>query len=306
MSTIGVDSSIPGSALELDSGQSVDRLTSLLVRFRIRASLFHSGPLCGLHVFDEVPGRAFLHVLRRGEMLVRHRGEQGMVETRLSRPTLLLFARPVHHAFINPPRDGPDFTCATLDFDGGAANPLVQSLPSMVAIPLADIEGIEPTLDLLFSEADRARCGSRLLVARLFEVVLVQVLRWIIDHPAQAGVSQGVLMGLADPRIARALIAMHESPQGDWSLQRMAACSGMSRSAFAAAFRSAVGTTPAAYVLDWRLSVAMSMLLAGHPVKKVAGDLAFGDAATLSKAFRRRVGTSPRHWLSAASGLGGP
>ena len=235
-----------------------------------------------------------MHVLRRGEMDLRYQGGQGLERTHLSRPTLILFPRPVHHEFINPPVEGSDFTCATLDFDGGDRNPIVQSLPAAVLVPLEEIEGIEPTLALLFSEADTSRCGSRLLVDRLFEIVLIQVLRWVIDHPAEAGISQGMMMGLSDPRLAKSLIALHDNPKDDWSLDKMASTAGMSRSAFATAFKSAIGTTPAAYLMDWRLSVATSMLRSGRPVKQVAEDLGFADASTFSKAFRRRTGTSPR------------
>lgn len=279
--------------------QSVDRLAALLDRFRVRASLFHTGPLCGLHIFEEAPGRAFMHVLRRGEMEVRHQGAQCLVRTHLVRPTLLLFPRPVYHEFINPPADGADFTCAALDFDGGDRNPIVQALPPAVLIPLDEIEGIEPSLALLFSEADKVRCGSRLLVDRLFEIVLIQVLRWVIDHPLEAGVTQGMMRGLSDPRLAKSLIALHDAPQQDWPLERMASIAGMSRSVFAASFKSATGTTPATYLLDWRLSVASSMLRAGRPLKQIAIDLGFSDAPTLSKAFRRRTGLSPRSWLTA-------
>jgi AraC-like DNA-binding protein len=215
---------------------------------------------------------------------------------------LLLFPRAVHHEFVNPPVDGSDFTCATVDFDGGARNPIVQSLPDVIALPLKEIAGLETTLDLLFAESDQVRCGSRLLANRLFEVVLIQVLRWIIDHPTQARVSQGMMMGLSDPRLARSLVALHRTPEEDWSLERMASIAGMSRSAFAAAFKTSTGTTPAAYLLDWKLSVAGSLLRNGRSVKQVALDLGFADAPTLSRAFRRRTGASPRDWLAARGG----
>lgn len=278
--------------------QTLDRLTALLERFRVQASPFHSGPLCGHQVFDAVPGRAFMHVLRRGEMEVLHRDAQGSRRIRLTQPTLLLYPRAVHHEFLNPPADGADFTCATLDFDGGARNPVVQSLPDFIALPLEDIDGLKPALDLLFAESDQPRCGSRLLVSRLFEVVLIQVLRWIIDHPEQARVSQGMMMGLSEPRLAKALVALHRTPDENWSLERMANIAGMSRSAFAAAFRTSTGTTPAAYLLDWKLSVASSLMRTGRSVKQVALDLGFADAPTLSRAFRRRTGHSPREWLA--------
>src|SRR5690606_23318173 len=156
--------------------------------------------LCGLHVFDPVPGRAFLHVLRRGTMAVEHQGDHGLVRTALAEPTLLLFPRPVHHVSRNAPVDGSDFTCATLDFDGGERNPIVQSLPAMLAGPQAEAEGLAPPLALLFAEADGVRCGSRLLAGRLFEVLLVQVLRWALDNPAQSGVPHGTLAGLSHPQ----------------------------------------------------------------------------------------------------------
>lgn len=290
------DSSTP----EAPEPAPVDRLAPILDRFHVRAQLFHTGPLCGLHVFDAVPGRAFLHVLRRGTMEVEHQGDHGLVRTALAEPTLLLFARPVHHVFRNAPVDGPDFTCATLDFDGGERNPIVQSLPDLLAVPLAAVEGLGPTLDLLFAEADRVRCGSRLLAGRLFEVLLVQVLRWALDHPAQSGVHHGTLAGLSHPQLARALSALHARPGEPWPLERLAAQAGMSRSAFAAAFKHAVGTTPAAYVLDWRLGLAATRLREGRAVKQVAHELGFAGAGALSKGFRRRYGVSPRDWGTGA------
>lgn len=107
-----------------------DRLSSLLERFRVQAALFHSGPLCGRHVFAPQPGRAFLHILRQGEMEVRHPdGDTALPRLKIDSPSLLLYPQPLHHVFHNAPLEGPDFTCATLDFDGGARNPIVQSLP---------------------------------------------------------------------------------------------------------------------------------------------------------------------------------
>jgi AraC-like DNA-binding protein len=282
----------------LPSG-SVDRLSALLERFRVRAALFYSGALCGTTVFEPRPGRALMHVLRRGSMEVRHRrGEVPVPRFHITEPTLLLYPKPLHHEFINPPRDGSDFTCATLDFDGGEHNPIVHALPPLVRVPLSAVEGLRPALDLLFAETDRVRCGSRLLADRLFEVVFIQLLRWMIDHPAQAGVNNGLISGLAEPRLAKALVAMHRSPSESWSLARMASESGMSRSAFADAFKTATGITPAAYLSHWRMSLAMSMMRSGQPVKLVAAELGYASASSLSKAFKHAVGASPRGWFS--------
>lgn len=71
----------------------------------------------------------------------------------------------------------------------------------------------------------------------------------------------------------------------------------MSRSAFAESFKTVTGTTLAAYLSDWRLTLAASMLGAGQPVKQIAADLGFASASSLSKAFKQRVGVGPRKWL---------
>jgi len=278
--------------------QPIDRLSALLERFRVRAHLFHAGPLCGTTRFDAQPGRGFLHVLRRGEVQVEHPARKG-VRRRLviDEPTLLFYPRPLAHDFRTPARDGSDFTCATLDFDGGERNPLVRALPPLIVLPIARVEGLGATLGLLFAETERVRCGQRLLADRLFEVVLIQLLRWLVDHPQEAGIQPGLLTGLADARLARALVALHERPGDAWTLEAMAAEAGMSRSAFAGAFRDALGQTPADYLADWRIALAQGRLREGQPVKLVANALGYANASALARVFGARTGMAPKQWL---------
>ena len=277
----------------------IDRLSSLLERFRVRAHLFHAGPLCGVTHFAAQPGRGFLHVLRRGEMALTHRAKSGAPRRiRLREPSLLFYPRPLAHDFHNAPVEGSDFVCAALDFDGGPSNPLLQALPSVVVLPLARVEGLEQSLQLLFAETDRLRCGARLLADRLFEVVLIQLLRWLLDHPDEAGIPSGLITGLSEPRLARALAALHERPGEPWSLERMAAQASMSRSAFAAGFKAAVGQTPADYLAHWRLALAQSQLRQGRSIKAIASELGYANPSALSRLFTQRIGLSPRRWLT--------
>lgn len=276
----------------------IDRLSSLLERFRVRAHLFHTGPLCGITHFDARPGRGFLHVLRRGEMTVMHRPRQGLPRRiAVKEPTLLFYPRPLAHDFHNAPAEGCDFVCASLDFDGGDRHPLARALPPLLVMPLREAGGLEHTLALLFAETERIQCGQRLLADRLFEVLLLQLLRWVLDHPAEAGLPAGLLTGLAHPKLARALVAMHEKPGEAWNLASMAAAAGMSRSAFAALFKAQVGEPPAEYLVRWRISVAQGLLRRGEPLKSVAGELGY-SASSFSRAFSQAVGMSPRAWLN--------
>ncbi len=287
---------MPGTSSPADA---VDRLSALFERFRVRAHLFHTGPLCGVTRFAAEPGRAFLHVLRRGDMVVTHRDRRAALPRRMAlhEPTLLFYPRPLEHHFHNAPSDGSDFVCATLDFDGGIRHPLVQALPPVLALRIRDVDGIDQTLSLLFAETERVRCGQRLLADRLFEVLLLQMLRWLLDHPGRGGLQAGLLPGLAHPRLARALTSLHERPGQAWSLEAMAHEAGMSRSAFAAEFKATLGTTPGDYLLRWRVSLAQTLLREGASVKAVSDGLGYASPAAFSRAFAQVVGDSPRGWM---------
>ncbi len=280
----------------------IDRLSGILERFRVQAQLHHSGALCGLKHFDACEGHGYLHLLRRGQLKVSHPGARDVPKSmRFDEPTLLLYPRPLTHRFHNPPAEGSDFTCARLNFDGGAYNPLARALPPLIALPLARVSGLDLALELLFAETDRVRCGQRLLVDRIFEVVVIQLMRWLLDHPLEAGVRPGFLTGLSDPRLARALVAMHDAPGEPWSVERMAERAGMSRTAFANTFREVVGQTPADYLNDWRIALAQNRLREGQPIKMLTEELGYANPSALSRAFSAKVGMSPRDWLAKTS-----
>jgi len=107
----------------------------------------------------------------------------------------------------------------------------------------------------------------------------------------------GLVAGLADPRLAKAINAMHAEPARNWSLEELAATAGMSRARFAVKFRDVVGMTPGSYLSEWRLGVAQSLLRQGKPVQLVSDVVGYGSASALSRAFRSQLGLSPTEWM---------
>ncbi len=286
------------------SASAIDRLSTLLESFRVRARLFHNGPLCGVSVFDAKPGRGFLHLMRRGTLEVRHKDTGLPKRVKVTEPSLVFYPKPVLHEFRNPPAEGSDFTCAEVEFEGGELHPLVRALPSFVLLPISRVQGLELSLTLLFAETEQLRCGQRVLADRLFEVVLIQLLRWLVDNPTDGSFQQGLLSGLSDPKLALALVAMHDEPGRVWALQDLADVAGMSRSSFASRFKAAVGQAPAAYLADWRLSLAQQQLKRGRSIKQLADELGYANPSALSRVFSQRVGASPREWLAAHQSAG--
>lgn len=268
----------------------VDRLAALLEHFSVSARVFQAGALCGINELDGSGDSGQLHLIRSGEVEVRH---GGAVAAQIAKPSLLLYPRPMAHRFITDPERGADFACAQLNFGGGAANPIAAALPAFTCLPLDQIQGAGGVLSLLFDEAFQRNCGRQAMLDRLFEVVLIQVLRQLME---QGLVQAGMLAGLSHPRLRIALVAMHEQPAQDWSLEALAARAGMSRSVFARTFRDAVGCTPGVYLQRWRIGLAQQALRKGRPLKMIADEVGYGSEAALSRVFKAQTGQSPRQW----------
>ncbi len=267
----------------------VDRLAVLLERFSVSAEVFHAGALCGVNTLEAEPGIGQLHLIQRGPLEVFH----GTTSLRIDTPSLLLYPRAMTHRFVSDAERGADMACASLRFEGGVQNPISAALPDVVCVPLTSLHGAEDVLALLFEEAFTQRCGRTALVNRLFEVVMIQVLRQLMETGEVKG---GMLAGLSHPRLRNAIVAMHEAPAKDWTLEDLARVAGLSRTVFANTFRDALGLTPGQYLQGWRVGLAQQALRRGKPLKVVASDVGYGSEAALSRAFKAHSGVSPREW----------
>lgn len=270
-----------------------DRLSALFDHFRLQARAFHFGALCGTAAFDDISDVGHLHVLRSGRLRLDDADGGQRV---LDQPSLIFYARPTAHWIAGEDAAGAELVCASVRIGADMGNPIARSLPPVLVIALDAASGMQATLDLLFDEAFNVRCGRQAALDRLSELLILQLLR----HCMTAGtVESGVLAGLADMRLAKALNAIHAQPDAAWTLETMAGTSGMSRARFAEHFRDTLGITAGDYLTDWRLSVAKTLLKQGKPVKNIAMDVGYNNASALARAFAaRHDGESPTAWLA--------
>lgn len=181
------------------------------------------------------------------------------------------------------------------------ADLLSEMMPRLVHVSAA--EGIGQRLGTLLSlirdETNHPGPGSDLILSRLIEVLLIETLRReaaVLPHP-------GLLRGLTDPQLAKALTEIHANVCRDWTIAELAQKAGMSRSAFAARFTEAVGLAPVEYLLRWRMAIAKDALRHGRgSLEDIAEKIGYRSASAFSTAFSRRVGCPPS--LFARSSLG--
>ncbi|MGJ4944933.1 AraC family transcriptional regulator [Bradyrhizobium sp. HKCCYLS1011] len=179
-------------------------------------------------------------------------------------------------------------------FDQEGATWLRGALP-----PVIHIKGSAPTatalrttLGLLAHEVGSGAPGQGIVIDRLTDVLLVHALRAHLAASGAAGT--GWLAGLADRRIGRALRSFHASVDGVWTVERLAAEAGMSRSAFAAHFRAQVGMSPIDYVARWRLHrVRRALIESDLPFGTIAARNGYASRTSCSQSFKKLFGYPP-------------
>lgn len=281
----------------------MDHFAALFGHFTPTARAFFSGQLCTLADFGDEAESGYLHILRGGKLRILRHGADAIA---LDRPSVILLPRHAPHQFEPDPDVGADLICATIQIGGRRGNPIALGLPELMVIPLDSVATIGPTLDLLLAEAFAAQDGRQVALDRLFEYLIVQIIRHIIGEGLVTG---GVLAALADPRLARAVTAMHDKPGHGWTLDDLAEVAGMSRTRFASHFRDVTGSTPMDYLTRWRMTIAQNLLRKGQSIKAVAVAVGYDSPAALTRTFGKVVGRSPRDWMkdlkpAAVSGTG--
>ncbi len=187
-------------------------------------------------------------------------------------------------------------------FDAAVAEPLLSLLPTISLVKLAEVRGplMRTTLELVGLETKLDGMGAGLVVKHLINALFVQALRAWCD--AEGGRGPGWLAGLRDARVSRALGALHADIASPWTIAELARHAGMSRSSFAAMFKSVLGETPIEYLTRWRIYRAKLLLKQGGATSDVARRVGYETDAALNRAFNRVEGVGPGAWRRANIG----
>ncbi|RVV97165.1 AraC family transcriptional regulator [Mesobaculum littorinae] len=195
--------------------------------------------------------------------------------------------------------DGEGFSLVGCRFavDAPHREALLEGIPPVIHLTRTpDQDSLISDIKQMIHESRSTRPGSRLMADHLAHMVLLHAFRAAVElHPEQAG----WLAALGDPRLGPVVASMHGDPAHRWTLADLARLSGMSRSAFAAAFRARTGATPMAYLDRWRMVLAAEKLVSGTRVAAIAVETGYASESSFSVAFKRVTGLSPRAFVKA-------
>lgn len=269
-------------------------LESLLNQSMLQVEGIAEHHRCGSWYLDEPRYHAGLfHLVSVGQCTVESTALDRA--TSLATGDLVIFPRGDAHrlsAIGEREEDPASVISGAFRLNGTTQHPLSTALPSCMVVRAA--RGGTPfrQLSAIMVDVVRAGCdGRQLLLNKLADALFTLA---ICDYACDAGKRHGLFASLADPRMARVLLAVHENPGQSWTMRSMASTACMSRSAFAERFTHLMKVPPIQYVTQWRVSLAQKLLRDGQQsVADIAQQLGYSSEATFRRLFKRVSGMRP-------------
>ena len=186
--------------------------------------------------------------------------------------------------------------CGYCHFDDDTLSPLTKVFPDVTVVREQELQShpwLKSTFDQLSAEYMAQHPGNEIIVNKLTEVVLVELIR--INFGRQE--DSTFLLALNDKRVSKALQLMHDMPQEQWTLELLATEVGMSRAAFAKRFRSLVGESMFNYLSQLRVQRAKEQLRNTNArVDDIAVSIGYESERAFAKTFSKLVGMTPKQY----------
>jgi AraC-like DNA-binding protein len=293
----------------------MDLLQDYLVRARATGAVFartvaeppwglRLGGSIQLAVHTVVRGRAYLWLNAPGSVVELSPGTIALVRGGLDHyighepgadclePEEFLARRAQAGSVDNP--QATVFLCGAYQFSGDVGRGLLDALPQVMTLTAAIDDPLRDVVTLLSRELVRTEPAQQIVLDRLLDLLLVLAIRSDFRRSATA---PRWYLAAADPRLSAALQAMHGNAAHPWTVPELAAISGLSRAAFARAFREALGQAPMQYLTEWRMTLARDHLRAGDlRLAQIADAVGYGSPFAFAAAFRRHHGDPPGTW----------
>ncbi|WP_448097395.1 AraC family transcriptional regulator [Luteibacter yeojuensis] len=245
----------------------------------------------------ELPGRATVD-MAAGDLVVLPQGTRHRIRDDGPRSAVI---EPLldHRGPLDIKRNtlGPadlDLLCGRFTFAPDAARLLLNALPEVLHVKLADDHGLaalEAIVGIFRDEVTRLEPGALSVVTALTRALFVFALR---AHLRQGTLPPSLLSLMGDPRLGNAVLAMLREPAREWTVATLAAEAAMSRATFARHFEAKGKIPPHEVLTLLRMHLAGDLLRRGElTAGAVADRVGYKSESAFGKTFTRVMGTTP-------------
>lgn len=283
----------------------------LLEGLELDASLFHVGRYCGgWHASTQGLARASFHLIVQGHCWLHIDGVPEALRLNAGDAVFLLrdlgyrlssaqqpevvqqLPRIAMSALDAGAQDGVGLVCGFFHFKSGLSSLIIEGLPDWLVLRAGDpsLSAARALFQLILDECQRAPAPSSALLERLSHLLFLYVLRQQVSDNQDLG---GLVALARHPGFAPLLEQLIQHPGQAWSLESMAACTGLSRSAFFKRFNELAGQSPGQVLLALRMRHACQLLKAKQTVEQVAVAVGYQSIAAFTRAFTKAVGLQP-------------
>ncbi|QJI29237.1 AraC family transcriptional regulator [Pseudomonas sp. ADAK18] len=289
----------------------------LLDSLELDTSLFHVGRYCGgWHASTHGLANASFHLVVQGQCWLHVEGDDAPVLLnngdalfllqdlgfRLSSEATAEGARKSPRRPMLPldaeATDGVGLVCGFFHFHSGLSAMIVDALPNWIILRAGDpsLVAARNLFELILQECQRKPVPSSALLERLCHLLFLYVLRQqVVDNTDLGG-----LAALArQPAFAGLLERLIAQPAEPWSLESMAACTGLSRSAFFKRFNELCGQSPGQVLLMMRMRHARQLFKNNLTVADVSLAVGYQSVAAFTRAFHKVTGQQPGAYRKA-------
>lgn len=180
---------------------------------------------------------------------------------------------------------------AEIEVSNGGVAGFFDWLLQFILEALVEDDAASRIFDLIITELAAPKRGTQTVVDGLMTAFLVLLLR---QHLQRGHAPSSVFSMMTDPRLARAMAGVLERPDGQHSIESLAAVAGMSRSAFIETFRKVFAQSPNQFLQGFRLKFAAHLLTTTDlPIQSVAVSVGYSSRSYFSRTFRAAFALDP-------------
>ena len=278
--------------------QSAERVfASIMGAYQISARITDNVTYCGEWIEREPQmDRGIFHLISSGSCRVE--ASYLPAPLTLGSGDLIVFPRGGPHTLCQVMRTGAEqpadtaMLCGEFTSQGGKRNAVLDSLPEFFVVHEPEEAGHFRALgQMMAAQSSQSLFGNQLVLNKLADSLLVLAIR---SHVVKDLPRQGLLAALNDPRLSRALAAMHDDAGRNWSIAELAEIALLSRTAFCEHFSEVLGVAPMQYLTEWRMAEAVRLLRdPNQSVARIAERLGYQTEAAFRRAFKRVQGFAP-------------